>query len=219
MGEERKAMKWYEAAYIVMLIVLLVLSVSFLTPHRVAVLNTQKVIRETGVEQRISDELRIRQQAAVQQAAQLRDDVSKRAEDLSRQIEGAAAGEARDALRGELSRVQADYQKALGELGGEVQEYRREALLTFRERLQPYINKAARSRRLDVVVDPSSVLYVSGAMDITDLVIEKCREGFPASQPLVDRDLLKEKGRLVEPPAKPVEPPADAGEAAAAPAP
>lgn len=196
MNEDRKAMKWYEAAYIVMLLVLLVLSVSFLTPHRVAVVNVQRIMREVGVEERLNAALQEKQDEARARVAAIREDFVQRAEAVSGAIPGAADEEEKEALRGQLAGLQADYQKRVNAVGAEVHLFRREAVLTFRERLQPHLTKLARRRRLDVVIEPASVVYVAKAMDVTDLVIERASGAFPADLPLVDRALLKERGLL-----------------------
>lgn len=203
-------MRWFQILYIVALVAVLVASVFFMNPHRVGVLDVTRVARETGVAARIDREFRARQQQAIDRATELQKDQAPRINELARKV-NAVSGTEKAMLQDELAKAREELEYGINEIKRDLQNHQSRLWMTFRKRLQPYIETVARKRKLDVVMDPSaSVVYVRSTVDITASVIDSCRDYFTAAMPLLD-----EKPALQAPandegdaPMAPTEPPA-----------
>ena len=57
MSAEKKSVRWYEAAYIAVLLGVLALSMTYLRPNRVGVIDMDQAFRELGVAGRMAEAL------------------------------------------------------------------------------------------------------------------------------------------------------------------
>jgi Skp family chaperone for outer membrane proteins len=189
---ERKGIRWYEVVYVVVLIALLAASVYFMNPHRVGVLDVNRVARDVKIYERIAQADKAHQEQAVANLTQLQQAHAKRMEEFNKRLKAAPA-EAKDGIRAEMEAAQSAFQEKTGAIRQEVQRHQALMIATFRKRLQPFIDETARKRKLDVVLDPTvGLTYVRSRSDITDAVIKKCRSYFSQNLPLIDPQLAQQ---------------------------
>jgi hypothetical protein len=122
---------------------------------------------------------------------------------LSRQLDE-ATGAKRDELLTQIAAIQKPILEVINRERVAVQRHRELALATFRQRVQPSVDKAARRRRLDVVIDPNlNVIYANRRVDITQEVIGDCKPVFKPDLPLIDPKLLPPQAAPAETEAAP----------------
>ena len=216
----KSGMRWFQILYIVALVAVLATSGFFLNPHRVGVLDVNRVARETGIASRIDREYKARRQIAIERATKLQRDQAPRIEELARKV-NAASGTEKALLQDEFVKAREEFEYGKLDINRDLQNYQNRLWMTFKKRLQPFIDITARKRKLDVVMDPSaSVVYVRPAVDITDSVINVCRDYFTATLPLLEetRAVSPASGDEGEAPLAPIAQPAPAKAKAPAPA-
>jgi outer membrane protein len=181
-----RPVRFYEVIYVVVLLALLVLSVYFMNPHRVGVLDVQRVARELGIDARVAAELKDKQDAARTRAQRLTQTFESQAADLDRKLK-AASGAEKEQLAAEFKAVQESFQQSIAVVRNDVRRHEAMIFGTFRKRLQPVVDQVARKRRLDIVVEPSAtVIYVRKQVDISDDVIRRARSVFTPGLPMID---------------------------------
>ena len=200
MNGEKRMIRWYEVAYVAVLLALLVLSVYYLSPHKVGVIDLKKVAVDLGYEARMITALEDKQRVAMGHANDLRQELGMRSGALTKEIESAKGAE-KDKLKDDLRNLQADYQQRITAVGNDFQQFRNDAILTFRARVQPILNDVARKHRLDLVLEPSVAVFRSRKIDITDDVIARCKKEIKPDQPIIDPSVIGAREQAASAPA------------------
>lgn len=185
-----KRSRLFELVYVAVLLGLLALSIFLMNPHRVAVLDLVRVARAVGMDKRFAEDNRTVQMRAAQRMSQYEAEAGDRIRALTKQMD-AASGTEKERLRRELQDAEKQFRDNVATVRLEVQRHRDQLMRTFRERIRPAVEKIARKRRLDVVLDPGSgVSYVNpkAKVDITEDVIEACRPIFTKDLPLISSE-------------------------------
>ena len=177
---------WYDAVMLGLVVVLLLGGIVLMNPHRVGVVNMNKVASAVGMDVRMTQDGQALQQAAMQRVTMLQLDASKQSEILTKQLDG-ASDQKKQEVRAKLDEIQKKFNSNIEAVRNDVQAHIEQVNRTFHARVQPHIKTIANKRNLDLVVDLSaSVLYVKGKVDITDDVIAACKTAFPAGVTLID---------------------------------
>lgn len=194
MNENAGRGKWsiFELVYIAGLAILLVYAVFFMNPHRVGLLDVTRVARETGVLERMQREEKGLQNEARERLGKLQQAHVQKINDLNRKLKGAGSESEKSRIQGEIDTLQDGFQQSVAAARQNLQRHEAQMFATFRKRLMPHVEKIARKRRLDIVLDPATtVLITPKAPDITGDVIDAVRDVFSPSQPLIDMSLIE----------------------------
>lgn len=182
---EKKQIRWYEVIYVLVLLGLLGLSVFFMNPHKVAVLDVDRVFKETGMMQKIEKD---RQKLdAFVQGSRLQQAYTTRVNGLKQKYDAAKTQADKDKLQAQLKASTEQFQQSIVPIQSALQSYETSVVATFRRRLQPFVAKVAQKRRADLVMYAGpNLLYVRGTIDVTDDVIAASKAFFAKDLPLVD---------------------------------
>jgi len=199
MNAEKKSIRWYEAAYVVVLLGVLALSMTFLRPNRVGVMNMDQAFKELGVEARLVQELRVRDAAARVRFAELQKRAAGEEKELLAAFRAAATDDEKSRAQRELVAFQGRLQKSRAAIAGELQRYQRHVVLSFRERLRPHVQKVAGKKRVDIVIEPQQIFQImNNAVDLTGQAIGQARGDFSADRDLIDEALLRSGNLWIE---------------------
>ena len=186
----RRGFRWYEILYILALVAILGISIYFLNPHRVGVLDLPRVARSLGVAERMNTDDRAFQEDAFDRMTKLQKEKAPRINELSRKAKNATGSE-KSLLEANFEEAQNELQLQINTIKGEAQRHQNQMVVTFRKRLQPHVEAIARKKKMDVILDPNAgVIYARSPIDVTDLVIAAARDSFPAGLPLIDPALV-----------------------------
>ncbi len=182
---ERRKIRWYEVIYVLVLILILGFSVLYMNPHKVAVLDIDRVFKELGMQQKIEKE-RAKLEPFIKGSALLTA-YNTRMNGLKEKLDNARTPVDREKIQSQVKAANAQFQEALAPIQSALQSFESGVVATFRRRLQPAVAKAAQKRRVDVVLySGPSVLYVRNKADITDDVIKEAKSAFEKDYPLID---------------------------------
>ena len=186
---ERRQIRWYEVMYVLILLALLVMSVFFMNPHRVGVLDVDRVFKEVGMVQRVEKDRKnlevYNRGTAMVQA------YNQRMAGLKQKMDAAKTQPDKDKIQAQIKSSTELFQQTIVPIQQGLQSHEAGVIGTFRRRLQPYVAETAQKRGLDVVmyVGPN-LIYVRNKVDITADVIAKSKAYFAKEMPLVDPALL-----------------------------
>jgi Skp family chaperone for outer membrane proteins len=182
---EKRQIRWYEVIYVLVLLGLLGLSVFFMNPHKVAVLDVDRVFKETGMIQKIEKD---RQKLdAYVQGTRLQQAYNVRIGSLKQKYDAAKTQADKDKIQAQLKASAEQFQASIAPIQSAMQSYEANVVATFRRRLQPFVAKVAQKRRVDLVMYPgANLLYVRSTIDVTDDVIAASKTLFARDLPLVD---------------------------------
>jgi len=184
MNETRKV-RWYEVMYVVVLVGLLAWSVFFMNPHKVAVVDMDRVFKDVGMLQKIERE---RQKTEFyNKGTAMLQAYNTRIKSLKEKMDDAKTQAEKDKLTAQIKASNEMFQQGIQPIQGQMQQFEAGAVATFRKRLQPFINKVAQKRGLDVVVYAGpNILYVRNKSDLTEDVVTAAKEFFAKDMPLID---------------------------------
>ncbi|MEI6786890.1 MAG: OmpH family outer membrane protein [bacterium] len=184
MNETRKV-RWYEVMYVVVLVGLLAWSVFFMNPHKVAVVDMDRVFKDVGMLQKIERE---RQKTEFyNKGTAMLQAYNTRIKSLKDKMDDAKTQAEKDKLTAQIKASNEMFQQGIQPIQGQMQQFEAGAVATFRKRLQPFINKVAQKRGLDVVVYAGpNILYVRNKSDLTEDVVTAAKEFFAKDMPLID---------------------------------
>ena len=184
MNETRKV-RWYEVMYVVVLVGLLAWSVFFMNPHKVAVVDMDRVFKDVGMLQKIERE---RQKTEFyNKGTAMLQAYNTRIKSLKDKMDDAKTQGEKDKLTAQIKASNEMFQQGIQPIQGQMQQFEAGAVATFRKRLQPFINKVAQKRGLDVVVYAGpNILYVRNKSDLTEDVVTAAKEFFAKDMPLID---------------------------------
>jgi Skp family chaperone for outer membrane proteins len=181
-----------EWVYVAGLAILLVYAIFFMNPHRVGVLDVARVARETGVLDRMQREERGLQDEARERLGKLQQAHVQKVNDLTRKLKSAGSESEKSRIQGEIDSLQEAFQQSVAAARQNLQRHEAQMFATFRKRLMPHVEKVARKRRLDIVLDPATtVLITKKTPDITEAVVAEVRDVFLPTQPLIDLSLIE----------------------------
>ena len=184
MNETRKV-RWYEVMYVVVLVGLLAWSVFFMNPNKVAVVDMDRVFKDVGMLQKIERE---RQKTEFyNKGTAMLQAYNTRIKSLKDKMDDAKTQAEKDKLTAQIKASNEMFQQGIQPIQGQMQQFEAGAVATFRKRLQPFINKVAQKRGLDVVVYAGpNILYVRNKSDLTEDVVTAAKEFFAKDMPLID---------------------------------
>jgi Skp family chaperone for outer membrane proteins len=182
---EKRTIRWYEIIYVLVLIVLLGFSVLFMNPHKVAVLDIDRVFKELGMPQKIEKD-RAKLDAFVKGSALLQA-YNTRMNALKEKLDAARTQIEKDKIQAQVKAANAQFQESLAPIQASLQSYEAGVVATFRRRLQPFVAKAAQKRKVDIVMYAGpNLLYVRSKADLTDDVIKESKAMFEKDMQLID---------------------------------
>lgn len=184
MSESRK-IRWYEVMYVVVLVGLLAWSVFFMNPHKVAVVDMDRVFKDVGMLQKIEKE-RLKTDFYTKGTALLQA-YNTRVKTLKEKLETAKTQVEKDKISGQLKASTEMFQQSIQPIQGQMQQFEQGAVASFRKRVQPFINKVAQKRGVDIVTYAGpNILYVRNKSDLTDDVVSAAKEFFAKDMPVID---------------------------------
>jgi Skp family chaperone for outer membrane proteins len=182
---EKRKIRWYEVIYVLVLVALLGLSVLYMNPHKVAVLDVDRVFKEMGMPQKIEKD-RLKLDAYVRGTSLLQA-YNTRMGTLKEKMDAAKTQAEKDRIQAQVKASSEQFQQTVAPIQSSLQSYEAAVVATFRRRLQPFVAKVAQKRRADVVMFAGpNLLYVRGKADVTDDVIAACKSFFAKDLPMID---------------------------------
>ncbi|MEI6563612.1 MAG: OmpH family outer membrane protein [bacterium] len=184
MNEGRK-IRWYEVMYVVVLLGLLAWSVFFMNPHKVAVVDVERVFKEVGALQKIDKE---RQKLdAYNKAVSLLQAYKTRIKTLQDKLAAATTPVEKDKISAQLKAGEDQFNQSIAPLQGAMQQFDALAVASFRKRVAQFINQVALKRGVDVVIPAGqNLLYFKNKAELTDDVIKASRDFFLKDMPVID---------------------------------
>ena len=131
---------------------------------KLAVINTQKALLDTGEIKKAQADLEARFKPRQDQMIKLQ----KEMEDIQAQLNSGRLNEAgTQELQAEGARKQRDLQRMQQDLQEDVQNERTEILQRAGSRMQEVVKKLAEEKGLDIVVDSANTVFYKAAFDVT----------------------------------------------------
>jgi len=182
---EKRQIRWYEVIYVVVLLALLVMSVLYMNPHKVVVLDVDRVVKEVGLVDRIdADRKKLDVYARGQAMVQA---YNTRITTLKPKLDEAKTAAEKEKIEAQIRQANEMFQQNIAPIQAALQTHEQNAIATFRRRVQPFIAKVAQKRRADIVITGPTVLYANVAkVDITSDVVEASKALFTKDLPLID---------------------------------
>jgi Skp family chaperone for outer membrane proteins len=206
MNEVKRSVRWYEVAYVVVLLGVLAVSMTYLKPHRIGVINMDTAFKKLGVADQLTTALREKETRAKASFDALQKQAAGEEKAILDAFKAAQTDEQKAKVQSDFVAYQTRMQKSRAEITEPLQRFQRDAVISFRERMRPYVQKVAGKKRVDMVIEPEQVYQImNNALDLTEPIIDEAKASFTPDQPLVDEALLKSKGLWIEE-QKPVSP-------------
>jgi Skp family chaperone for outer membrane proteins len=182
---ERRGIRWYEVGYVGVLLGLLGFSVFFMNTHRVAVVDMERVIKETGVLQRVQQERDT--MPAYTKGTSLLNGYKLRMESLREKLQAAKTQAEKDKFHAQIKSSNELFQQQITPLQAEIQQHEAAVVGTFRRRLQPFIAQVAQKRGQDVVLfSGPHIAYIRARADLSEDVVRASKDYFAKEKSLVD---------------------------------
>lgn len=180
MADERKYRIVYDAIFLGVPVLLVIVGIYFMRSPRVVVLNMDKVAQDTGVADRIRENERRLMGERLAQVEETNARARAQVAALEAQLGRDADATARKNLQEQIRRVRADAQLTAERARQDIQQYHEGMRREFRAKIDPVVARIAGSwwRRYDIVIDSwdgRALAYVRGSVDITDEVIRDAR--------------------------------------------
>jgi Skp family chaperone for outer membrane proteins len=187
---EGRKIRWFEVVYVLVLLGLLILSVFIMNPHRVAVVDGDRLFKEVGVAQKVE---KARQELDVfKKGSSMLQAYNTRIKTLKAKLEEAKTSAEKEKIESQIKTASETLQQTVGPMQAQLQQFDAAAVGTFRRRIQPFVVKVAQKRRLDLVIYAGpSVLYYRNKADITDEVVDASKSYFAGKLPLIDPALVR----------------------------
>jgi len=184
MNEGRK-IRWYEVIYVVVLLGLLAWSVFFMNPHKVAVVDVDRVFKDVGVLQKIEKE---RQKLdAFVKASQLLQAYKTRMKTLQDKLPDAKTSAEKEKIMASMKAGDEQFGQSIAPLQSALQQYDNLAVASFRKRLSPFIDQVALKRGVDVVFTTGpNIPYYKNKVDVTEEVAKVAKDFFAKDMPVID---------------------------------
>jgi Skp family chaperone for outer membrane proteins len=184
MNEGRK-FRWFEVVYVVMLLGLLVWSVFFVNPHKVAVVDVDRVFKEVGALQKFEKE-RQRLEPFTKATQQLQA-YKVRMKSLQEKMAEAKTPADKEKVTALMKSAEEQFSQNIAPYQNALQQFDNLAVASFRKRLNQFVDKVAVKRNVDVVLTTSpNLLFSNDKVDITKDVIEAAKDFFAKDMPVID---------------------------------
>jgi len=184
MNESRK-IRWYEVMYVVVLVGLLAWSVFFMNPHKVAVVDMDRVFKDVGMLQKIEKERA--KMDFFKKGTSLLQGYNARIKSLKEKLDAAKTQVEKDKISGQIKASNEMFQQSIQPIQGQMQQFEQGAVASFRKRVQPFVNKVAQKHGVDIVTYAGpNILYVRNKSDLTDDVVSAAKEFFAKDMPVID---------------------------------
>jgi Skp family chaperone for outer membrane proteins len=175
-GQGQPRGRLLEIAYVLLLVVLLCLVVISMGRPRVGVLDAARLAKELGLDRQIAVDAREGEARAREEMQARQEKFNASAAELHQRMVAAADDAERRRIERGILAARDDLQREAALVRERRAAHASEALADLRSRLQPFIDQAARRRRLWIVVERAAgVLYATGQTDITSEVIRAAR--------------------------------------------
>lgn len=185
MNNEGRKIRWYEVMYVIVLLGLLAWSVFFMNPHKVAVVDVDRVFKDVGALQKIEKE-RIKLDAFTK-ATQLLQAYKARMKSLQDKLADAKTPADKEKITASMKAGDEQFSQSIAPLQGALQQYDNLAVASFRKRLGQFINQVALKRGADVVLTTGPNLpYFKNKVDMTEDVVNASKDFFSKDMPVID---------------------------------
>lgn len=183
-GDSRK-IRWYEVLYVVVLVALLGWSVFFMNPHRVAVVDMDRVFKDVGMLQKIEKE---RQKLeAFSKASNMLNAYKTRMKGLQDKLDAATTQAEKDKLSAQIRAANEQFNESIAPMQGAMQQFDAAAVGSFRKRVQPFIDQVALKHKVDTVLSLGpQLLWFRNKVDLTDDVVKAAKDFFAKDMPVID---------------------------------
>jgi len=185
MDNESRKIRWYEVMYVLVLVGLLGWSVFFMNPHKVAVVDMDRVFKDVGMLQKIEKE---RQKLETySKAMNMLQAYKTRVKSLQEKYAAAATQAEKDKLAAQQKASDEQFNQSIAPLQNAMQQFDAGAVGSFRKRLQTFIDQVALKRGVDAVITTGpNVLWFRNKVDMTEDVVKASKEFFAKDMPLID---------------------------------
>ncbi len=182
---ESRKIKWYEVMYVVILVGLLGWSVLFMNPHKVAVVDMDRVFKDVGMLQKIEKE---RQKLEVyNKAMTMLQAYKSRVKSLQDKYAAATTQAEKDKLAAQQKASDEQFNQTIAPMQNAMQQFDAGAVGSFRKRLQQFIDQVALKRGVDAVISTGpNVLWYKNKVDLTDDVVKASKDFFAKDMPVID---------------------------------
>ena len=182
---EGRKIRWYEVMYVLVLLGLLGWSVFFMNPHKVAVVDVDRIFKDVGMLQKIEKE---RQKLdAFVKATQLLQAYKTRVKSLQDKMAEAKNTVDKEKNLALIKAADDQFGQNIAPLQNALQQYDSLAVASFRKRLNQFINQVALKRGADVVLTTGPNLpYYNNKVDVTEDVVSAAKEFFAKDMPVID---------------------------------
>ncbi len=189
MAEKKKSLGMFEIVYILMLALLLIVSVIYMGKPRVGIINLALAAQELGVTPLIETDVSQWREIASGDLEKVNAEYQAISKSMKAEFDAATSDEQKIELKKQMNSMSREYSTRILKIKGRVQRHQQKVLLTFRKRLNPFIVKVARKRKLWMVFDNSArLVYSTKQVDITDAVVEAAQYLFDKQENLLDVD-------------------------------
>jgi len=179
-----RRVKWYEVAYVVVLLGVLAWSVFFTNSHRTAVVDLDRVFKDVGMLQKIEKESQ--KQDYYNKGLSLVKAYNSRMTGLKEKMAAAKTQLEKDKINAQLKNSAEQFQESITPIQAAKQRFDSVAVASFRKRVQPFINQVAQKKGVDVVLFSPNVLYVGNKADLTAAVTAAALDFFTKDMPVID---------------------------------
>ncbi len=185
MDNESRKIRWYEVMYVVVLVGLLGWSVFFMNPHKLGVVDMDRVFKDVGMLQKIEKE---RQKLEVYgKAMNMLQAYKTRVKSLQDKIAAASTQAEKDKLVAQQRASDEQFNQSIAPMQTAMQQFDAGAVGSFRKRLQQFIDQVALKRGVDAVITTGpNVLWFRNKVDMTADVVKASKEFFAKDMPVID---------------------------------
>jgi len=185
---ENRKIRWYEVMYVIILVGLLGWSVFFMNPHKVGVVDMDRVFKEVGALQKIEKE---RQKLEVYtKATNLLQAYKARMKGLQEKHGVAFTQAEKDKISAQMKSADEQFNQSIGPLQNALQQFDTSAVASFRKRVQQFVDQVAVRQGVDVVVSAGPhILWYKNKADMTADVVKASKEFFAKDMPTIDPTL------------------------------
>lgn len=183
-GGGRK-IRWYEVIYVVVLVGLLGCSVFLMNPHKVAVVDMDRVFKDVGILQKIEKERS--KLETYNKAMNMLQAYKTRVRGLQDKMAVATTQAEKEKLISQRQAADEQFNQAIGPMQNEMQQFDARAVGSFRKRVQPFVEQVALRHGADVVLTTSpQLIWFRNKVDLTEDVIKASKEFFAKDMPVID---------------------------------
>ena len=185
MDNESRKIRWYEVMYVLVLVGLLGWSVFFMNPHKIGVVDMDRVFKDVGMLQKIEKD---RQKLEVYgKAMNMLQAYKTRVKSLQDKIAAASTQAEKDKLVAQQRASDEQFNQSIAPMQNAMQQFDAGAVGSFRKRLQQFIDQVALKRGVDAVITTGpNVLWFRNKVDLTADVVKASKEFFTKDMPVID---------------------------------